>query len=71
MLTKWEDKFWGLFSQTISTHFDTESPISILSIIQPLFLFQKKLSLYIQIPNIYLGYEFGPQRIRDLAFVCP
>ena len=33
----------------------------------------KKLSLYIQIPNIYLGleFEFGQQRIRDLAIVCP
>ena len=35
----------------------------------------KKLNLYIHIPNIYLGlgfeFEFGPQRIRDLAFVCP
>ena len=31
----------------------------------------KKLSLYFHIPNIYLGPGFGPQRIRDLAFVCP
>ena len=32
--------------------------------------FYKKLSLYINIHNIYLGlrFEFGPQRIRDLAF---
>ena len=31
------------------------------------------LSLYTQIPNIYLGlgFEFGPQSIRDLAIVCP
>ena len=37
------------------------------SINQPLFL-----SL-IQIPNIFwgLGCEFGPQRIWDLAIVCP
>ena len=27
--------------------------------------------LYIHIPNIYLWFEFGPQRIRDLAIVCP
>ena len=35
--------------------------------------FYKKLSLYIQIPNIHLGlrFEFGPQRIRHLAIVCP
>ena len=36
--------------------------------------FYKKLSLYIQIPNIYLGlgfeFEFGPKRIRNLAFIC-
>ena len=40
----------------------------------PLFkhYFYKKLSLYIHIPNIYLGleFEFGLQRIWDLAFVC-
>ena len=31
------------------------------------------ISLYIHIPNIFLGFEFefGPQRIRDLAFMCP
>ena len=35
--------------------------------------FYKKLSLYIHIQNIYLelGFEFGSQRIRDLAFMCP
>ena len=41
----------------------------------PLFnhYFYKKLSLYINIHNIYLGlrFELGPQRIRNLAFVCP
>ena len=32
----------------------------------------KKLSHYIHMPNINfgLGFEFGPQRIRDLAIVC-
>ena len=40
---------------------------------QPTIIFTKKLSLYIQITNIYLGlgFEFGPQRIKDLVFVCP
>ena len=39
--------------------------------------FYKKVSLYMQIVNIYLGlglgfeFEFGPQRIWDLAIVCP
>ena len=35
----------------------------------------KKLSLYIHTPNVYLGlgfeFKYGPQRIRDLAFLCP
>ena len=70
----WADKFWdiwGIFGQTISTHFGTVSPLSMFSIIQPLFL-QKNLNLYITF-YIHLGFrfEFGPQRIRDLAFVCP
>ena len=37
----WADTFWdiwGIFSRTISTHFGTVSPLSIFSIIQPLFL---------------------------------
>ena len=40
-------------------------------VIQPLFLLKSKP--YILIPNIHLGlgFEFGPQRIMDLAFVCP
>ena len=76
----WADTFWGIcgiFDQFISTHFGTVSPLSIISINQPLFL--QKLSFNIQIPNIYLGlglefefeFEFGPQRIRDLAIMCP
>ena len=39
--TNWADKFWGIFgifSQTISTYFGTVSPLSMFSIIQPLFL---------------------------------
>ena len=73
--TIWVDKFWGIwgiFSQTISTHFCTVSPLSMLSIVH---YFYKKLSLYIHTPNIYLGLEleleFGLQMIKDLAFVCP
>ena len=61
--TNWADKFWGIwgiFDRTISTHF---CPCF------PLFNhhFYKKLSVYIHIPNIYLGlglefeFEFGPQ----------
>ena len=42
-------------------------PLSMFSIIQPLFL-QKTKPLYHH-PK-YL-FEFGLQRIRDLAFVCP
>ena len=60
---------FGAFGVFICTHFGILSPLSMFSINQPLFL-QKS----IQIPNIYLGlgfeFEFGPQRIRDLAIMC-
>ena len=71
-------KTWafGVFSAELS------APILVQWVSCPCFpliypYFYKKLSLYIQIPNIYLGlgfefeFEFGPQRIRDLAFVSP
>ena len=69
----WAEEFWdiwGILGQFISTNFGTLSPLSMFSINQPLFL--QKLSLYIQIQNtcLGLGFEFGPQRIRDLAIVC-
>ena len=56
---------FGVFSAKLS------API----LLQSMFSIIKKLSLYIYIPNIYLGsgfeFEFGLQRIRDLAIVCP
>ena len=63
---------WVFSAQLSALIFGTVSPLSMFSIIQPLFL-QKTLSLYTHIPNIYLGlgFEFGPQRIRELSFVCP
>ena len=46
----WADKLgdklqgiWGIFGQTISTHFGSLSPLSMLSINQPLFLQKTKL----------------------------
>ena len=54
--TIWADKLWGIwgiFGQSNSTHLSTVSPLSMFSIIQPLFL--QKVSLYIHIPNIYLA----------------
>jgi hypothetical protein len=50
------DKFWGIwgiFGQTISTHFGTVSSFSVFSIIQPLFP-QKTEPLY-----PHLKYLFG------------
>ena len=41
----WADKFWGIwgiFGQTISSHFGTVSPLSMFSIIQPLFIQKTK-----------------------------
>jgi len=46
--TNWADKFWGIwgiFGRNMSTNFGTVSPLSMLSIIQPLFL-QKTKPLY-------------------------
>jgi hypothetical protein len=43
----WADQFlgiWGIFGQTISTHFSTGNPLSMFSIIQPLFLQKTKRS---------------------------
>ena len=64
--------FWafGVFSSNLS------APILVVWI--PCHCFplinhylHKKLSLYIQIPSTYLGlgFEFGPQRIKDFAIV--
>ena len=67
MFWAWADNFgiWGVFERFISTHFGTVSPFSMFSINQPLFL-QKTKPLHTN-PR----FEFGPQRIRDLAIVCP
>ena len=63
---------WGTFGLFISTHFGTVSSLSKVFHLSTI-IFTKKLSFYIQMPNIYLGlgFEFGPQRIRDLALVYP
>jgi hypothetical protein len=71
--TNWADKFWGIwgiFGRTISTHFGTVSLMSMFSIIQPVFL-QKTMHLFPNPKYLFkLGFEFEPQRIRDLAFLC-
>ena len=63
---------FGVFSANLS------APILVQWVPCPCFpsinhYFYKKLSLYIQISNVYfgLGFEFGPQRIRDWAITCP
>ena len=61
-------KFWGAFR--------VFSAILVLWVPVPCpcfplinnYFYKKTKPLY---PNIYLGFEFGPQRIRDLAIVCP
>jgi hypothetical protein len=58
---------FGVFSADLS------APILVCTV-TPLSMFSINQTL---IPNIYLGlglgfeFEFGPQRIRDLAIVCP
>ena len=72
--TNWAENFWafGVFSAELLVQW-------VPCLCCPLFnhyfykqLSSDPLSLYIHIPNIYLGlrFEFGLQRIRDLAFVC-
>ena len=63
---------FGVFSAKLSAPILVVSPLSMFFLIQQLFL-QKNQNLYIHIQNIHLGlgFEFGPQRIRDLAIVCP
>jgi hypothetical protein len=63
---------FGVFSADLS------APILVLLVPCPCFpsinhYFYEKLSLYIQITNTYLGlgFEFGMQKIRDLAIMCP
>ena len=53
----------------IGTHFVLWVPCPCFPLIN--HYFYKKLGLYILLPNIYLGmgFEFGPQRIGDLAIV--
>ena len=53
---------WGIFGRFISTHFGTVFH----NTNQPVFL-QKTKPLY---KYLGLGFEFGPQRIKDLAIVC-
>jgi hypothetical protein len=63
----WADNFWGIwgiFEQFISTHFGT---VSMFSNNEALCL-QKTKPLY---PNPKYLFGIGPQRIRDLGFVCP
>ena len=47
-----------------------QSGTSIQILPEPRDTFFIKLRLYIHITNIYLGFEFWPQRIRDLVFGC-
>ena len=55
----WADKFWTfrVFSANLSTPiFSTVGPLYMFPLIN--HYFYKKLTLYIQIPNIYLGMGF-------------
>ena len=77
----WADKYklcavLGTLDQTISTHFQgsfwySDSLVHVFH--YSTIIFTKILSFYIHIPNIYLrlGFEYEPQRISDLAFMCP
>ena len=68
--TNWSSTFWGIMG--ISGQLS--ACILVLWVPYPCFpsinhYFYKKLSLYIHIPNMYLGlgFEFGPQRIFEFS----
>ena len=68
----WTDKFWGIldiFGLTISTDFGTVSHLSMF----PIDILQKTKPLYPHPKYFFLGlgFEFGLQKIRDFAIVCP
>ena len=65
----WADTFWGIwgiFCQTISTHFGRVSPLSMISIIQPLFL-QKTTPLY-PTPKYLFGSGIWIWAAKNLRF---
>ena len=72
--TNWVDKYsgiWGIFGQTISTHFGTVSPLSIFSIVQTLFL-QKIKPFFNDIPNLWgIWGIFGQTISIHLGTVSP
>jgi hypothetical protein len=61
---------WGIFGWNYQHSFGYSEEL-VHVFLYSTIIFKNKLSLYIHIPNIYLGlgFEFGPQRISDLAFV--
>ena len=72
-LGKWICRHFGYFWPTYPHPFwYSESILPFYLLINHYFFKKKKVSLYIQISNIYfgLGFEFVLQRIRDLAMVC-
>ena len=70
--TNWVNKFWGIWGtcgQTISTHFGTVSSLSMVSIIELVFL--QELSLYIHISNICLDWDLNLGREElGIYFSC-
>ena len=70
--TNWTHKLWGIWGIFgLTTILVQWVPWRCFTLFNNYFC--KKLSLDIHIPNIYLwlGFRFGPQRIRDSAFMCP
>ena len=71
----WAGKIWG-FGVFLA---ELSAPILVQWVPCPCFslfnhyFYKKTKTFYIHIPNSYLGFrfEFWPQRIRNLTFVCP
>ena len=66
--TSWADKFWGIlgiFGRTISTHFGT-----VFHYVFNHYFYKKLQNTYLEL-GFEFEFEFGLQRIWNLAFVCP
>jgi hypothetical protein len=58
---------WAIFSQFIGT---IVSPLSMFFINQSLYFTKNHTNSYIYL-GLWCEFEFGPQRIRNLAILCP
>ena len=68
----WEDKFWGIFDQTISTHFGTVSPLSMFFIkIQNFWACADKFWVIWGIFGRFISTHFGTESLSMISINQP